>query len=96
MGDYYRRCASGPYLAAIRVPTLVVHADDDPWIPAPSIRTAAAGRSPAVTLRMAVGGGHVGFHARGEATPWSDGLIVSHFAAVEAPEDARGEAIARR
>ena len=31
--DYYQRCSSQQFLAAIRVPTLVIHASDDPWIP---------------------------------------------------------------
>jgi predicted alpha/beta-fold hydrolase len=40
--DYYARCASGPALGAIRVPSLIVHSRDDPWIPADSLEAAAA------------------------------------------------------
>ena len=31
--DYYRRASALPYLGRIRVPTLIIHAKDDPFIP---------------------------------------------------------------
>ena len=30
--DYYRRCSSRPFIASIRVPTLILHAEDDPFM----------------------------------------------------------------
>src|SRR4051812_8524771 len=32
--EYYRHSSAGPRLGAIRRPTLLIHAQDDPWIPA--------------------------------------------------------------
>ena len=63
--DYYAACSPMHGIDALRVPALVVHADDDPWVPPP----AAAARPP---LRVVVtrGGGHVGFHGRGSRIPW--------------------------
>lgn len=59
--DYYARCSPGPRLAEVRVPTLLLHAEDDPVVPwdvaAPFARQAA----PAVVVRTSPSGGHVGF-----------------------------------
>ena len=62
--DYYTRAACGPYLHAIRRPTLIVHALDDPFMEA-SIVPSAEQLAPAVTLELARYGGHVGFVAAG-------------------------------
>lgn len=64
---YYRWCSSRRYLAAIRVPTLIIHALDDPFIsPAGVPREDELGAR--VTLEISERGGHVGFLA-GPA-PW--------------------------
>lgn len=58
--DYYRRSSSRPFLKAIRVPTLLIQADDDPFMTEavlPSASELAAG----VSLEVVRGGGHVGF-----------------------------------
>jgi predicted alpha/beta-fold hydrolase len=58
--DYWTRSSSKPWLAAIRVPTLVVNARDDPFMPEsalPTEREVAA----SVTLEFTASGGHVGF-----------------------------------
>ena len=62
--DYYTRAACGRHLHAIRRPTLIVHALDDPFMDA-SIVPVAAQLAPAVTLELARHGGHVGFVAAG-------------------------------
>src|SRR3546814_17237473 len=36
--DYYGRCSAAQFLGAITVPTLVIHARDDPWIPSAAYR----------------------------------------------------------
>lgn len=58
--DYYRRSSSAAYLHAIRVPTLVIQARDDPFLPAAAI-PAPAEVSEAVRLEVQAHGGHVGF-----------------------------------
>jgi predicted alpha/beta-fold hydrolase len=65
--DYYARSSSRAYLSVITVPTLVLHARDDPFM------TEAALPRPeevsgAVSLEICPHGGHVGFV--GGAAPW--------------------------
>lgn len=66
--DYYRRASSGPLLDRITVPTLLVHALDDPFLPARAVPTAATLGNPAITMAITARGGHVGFVA---GRPWS-------------------------
>ena len=62
--DYYDRCRAGRYLAAIEVPTLILHAENDPIVPpAPEYRQPER-LAPAVTVALSRSGGHVGFHGR--------------------------------
>jgi predicted alpha/beta-fold hydrolase len=58
--DYWTRSSSKPWLARIRVPTLVVNARDDPFMPESSLPTERE-VSDAVTLEFPPCGGHVGF-----------------------------------
>jgi predicted alpha/beta-fold hydrolase len=58
--DYWTRASSKPYLAAIRVPTLLVNARDDPFLPEAAL-PAPGEVSPAVRLEFTPRGGHVGF-----------------------------------
>jgi uncharacterized protein len=59
--DYYRRSSSGGYLEGIRVPTLLIHAHDDPFLPPASIPYGIQDRNPALTAAFVRSGGHVGF-----------------------------------
>jgi len=58
--DYWTRSSAKPLLAAIRVPTLVVNARDDPFMPESALPT-ERDVSPAVKLELPARGGHVGF-----------------------------------
>lgn len=58
--DYYTRASAKPHLAAIRVPTLLINARDDPFLPAPALPTERE-VSAAVKLEFPARGGHVGF-----------------------------------
>jgi predicted alpha/beta-fold hydrolase len=65
--DYYSRCSCRPYLSRIRVPTLILHAQDDPFMfPHTVPREDELG--PGVALELTRRGGHVGFVAG--ALPW--------------------------
>jgi len=77
--DYYRRCSSAPLLPAITTPSLLIHARDDPWIPAEAYRDAE--RNPALRLLLPPSGGHVGFHAADDPQPWHDRCVEAFFAA---------------
>jgi len=74
--DYYTQNASGRFLAAIRVPTLIVHAKDDPWIPASCYHDIDWRDAPAITPLLTDKGGHLGFHDVASAIPWHDRMIV--------------------
>ena len=65
--DYYARSSSGPYVSRVRVPLLLLSAEDDPFIPPESIPREAAAHNPAVTLEVHAHGGHLGFV---EGPPW--------------------------
>ena len=58
--DYWARASAGPHLARIRIPALVVHALNDPFVPATALPQAAPAAG-AVTLWRLAQGGHVGF-----------------------------------
>jgi len=58
--DYWARASAKPHLARIRVPTLVLNARNDPFVPASSLPRADAVGSH-VTLWQPEHGGHVGF-----------------------------------
>lgn len=62
--DYYTRASSKPLLGEVRVPTLVLNARDDPFLPAQFLPV-AAGVSAAVRLEQPEQGGHVGFVSGG-------------------------------
>ncbi len=58
--DYYGRCSSRQFLATIAVPTLIIHALDDPFMTRQAVPTDSE-LSPSVTLELSDAGGHVGF-----------------------------------
>src|SRR5262245_5564576 len=59
--DYWSTASSGPWLERIRVPTLLLNARNDPFLPAPALLAAARKAAPCVLLEFPRGGGHVGF-----------------------------------
>jgi predicted alpha/beta-fold hydrolase len=73
--DYYARTAGARMAGDIAVPTLMIHARDDPWIP-PAAYDALMERAPDnIRIVLTEGGGHVGFHAQGHAETWHDRRI---------------------
>lgn len=58
--DYWSRASSKPWLRRIAIPTLVLNARNDPFVPADSLPTAAE-TSADVLLEQPAGGGHAGF-----------------------------------
>ncbi len=59
--DYWTRASSGPYLARIRRPCLLINARNDPFIPAATLPTAAVAGSRWLEAAFLPEGGHVGF-----------------------------------
>jgi predicted alpha/beta-fold hydrolase len=58
----YTQCSSGPLLAQIEVPGLVVHAEDDPFVPAEPFRQFPF--PPGLALELIPSGGHLGYISR--------------------------------
>jgi predicted alpha/beta-fold hydrolase len=76
--DYYRRCSSANFLGAIEVPTLLVHSEDDPIVPAAPFQAREWRTNPRLLPLLLRRGGHVGFHDRRGGT-WHDRAILRFF-----------------
>jgi predicted alpha/beta-fold hydrolase len=59
--DYYDRASSAPHLKNIRVPTLIVHAEDDPMVPGHTVSPTLRDLPSCVKVAWSKAGGHVGF-----------------------------------
>lgn len=73
--DYYARTAGARQLSSISVPTLLLHAMNDPWIPVRPYLELQRPASPHVEIVVARSGGHVGFHEHGHTETWHDRRI---------------------
>jgi predicted alpha/beta-fold hydrolase len=58
--EYYEKSSARQYLKSIKIPTLIIHAKDDPFM-TPEVLPNAAELSSSVTLEVSEHGGHVGF-----------------------------------
>jgi predicted alpha/beta-fold hydrolase len=77
--DYYARASALQFVPSIRVPTLIIHAQDDPFVPFAPLRDPSIGANPYVILLAPRRGGHVGFvsdSARREDRFWAESRIV--------------------
>jgi predicted alpha/beta-fold hydrolase len=77
--DYYARTSSFPLLRSIRRPTLIIHAQNDPFIPFDPLRHPSVAANPYLILLAPQSGGHVGFvgaEADGEDRFWAENRIV--------------------
>jgi predicted alpha/beta-fold hydrolase len=80
--EYYAVNSSAQYLPHITVPTLVVHALDDPVVPSGPYRSidwTALARGTPVRRAITEYGGHVGFHQRDGRPPWYAERAVAFF-----------------
>ncbi len=76
--DYYELCAPRHFMPEIRVPTLVLAACDDPWIPIEHYRELKWADNPWLLPLMPATGGHVGFHGDSGNHSWCD-LALEKF-----------------
>ncbi len=79
--DYYTSVASSKYAGTLRVPTLIVHAGDDPFIRfLPETRDALVA-NPWVTYLETQHGGHCAFLARataaGDDGRWAEAMLLN-------------------
>jgi predicted alpha/beta-fold hydrolase len=77
--DYYDLCAPMRFMPEIRVPTMVLAAGDDPWIPIEHYRAFKWADNPWLLPVLPPTGGHIGFHGDSSRKPWCD-LAVEKFA----------------
>ena len=80
--DYYARSSAGPLLGAVRLPTLLLHALNDPFLP-PAALPRQGYLADTVTLEIHRHGGHVGFvhGALPGRVDWLPQRLLAHFAA---------------
>lgn len=69
--DYWSRNGCGQFLPRLRVPALLLNAQDDPFMNAPCYPVDTARENPCLFLEMPRHGGHVGFVLPGEEY-WSE------------------------
>jgi uncharacterized protein len=62
--DYYHRASAMRVIAGIQVPTLIVSAADDPFVPSDPFRDASVTGNPAITVVVTEHGGHCAYVER--------------------------------
>ena len=60
-GDYYARASAIRFVPRVRVPTLVIHAQDDPLVPFGPLQRPEVSGNPSVVTAAPSRGGHVAF-----------------------------------
>jgi predicted alpha/beta-fold hydrolase len=88
--DYYARASAARLLGAIAVPTLVIHALDDPWIPAASYAAVAWRDNPRLVPLLPRRGGHVGFLGADRERSWHDLCLLRFLAPLSGAEPGAG------
>ncbi len=77
--DYYRLHSAGGFVDQITVPTLLIHAENDPWIPVADYHSREWPAEGPISLLIANDGGHVGFHAKDHKVPWQERVAAQYF-----------------
>lgn len=78
--EFYERNAAQRFLDSVAVPTLIIHALDDPWIPPDAYLAYDWRRIPNLVPLITPRGGHVGFQGRDSRVPWHDQCIAQFLA----------------
>ncbi|UCN00339.1 hydrolase [Sulfurimonas sp. SWIR-19] len=78
--EYYKKSSCRQYLKEIKIPTLIIHAKDDPFMPATVLPTKDE-ISQSVHLEISEHGGHVGFVSGSIFHPeyWMEKKVVKFF-----------------
>jgi predicted alpha/beta-fold hydrolase len=77
--DYYAKASSLRFIERIRIPTLIIHAEDDPFIPFAPLRDPSIAANPYVLLMATKQGGHVAFlsaNSQDEDRFWAENRLV--------------------
>jgi uncharacterized protein len=78
--DYYHRASALRVVDRIRVPTLILASEDDPFVPADPFSDPAVTGNPAITVRVSRHGGHCAFLGTGEDGEdgyWAERAVVA-------------------
>ena len=78
--DYYHRASALRIIDRIEMPTLIITAEDDPFVPSQPFRDPRVTGNPRIDLRISEHGGHCGFvtdASSGNDGYWAEGEIVS-------------------
>jgi predicted alpha/beta-fold hydrolase len=81
--DYYHRASALRVVDQIRIPALIIAADDDPVVPASQFRTAAVTSNSSITTSIWPHGGHCGFIARpgpDDDGYWAETTVIEFLA----------------
>jgi len=84
--DYYYQCSSARVVEQIRLPTLIMHSEDDPFIPFEPLRERAFAENPYILLMKTAKGGHVAFissKTKGEDRFWAENRAIEFCNLVE-------------
>lgn len=68
--EYWHASSSKNYLAGIQVPTLLIHANNDPFLPGEFLPRNVIENNPKLQLILTSDGGHLGF--RSGFSPWNE------------------------
>lgn len=77
--DYYAKASARRFLTRIRVPTLIIHAHDDPFIPISPLKDELREPHPHILLITPTQGGHVAFisaNSQDEDRFWAENRLV--------------------
>jgi len=83
--DYYAKASSQALIRHIRIPTLIIHAQDDPFVPFAPLRDPSIAANPYVLLLNPKRGGHVAFISRNshdEDRFWAENRVVEFCVAL--------------
>jgi predicted alpha/beta-fold hydrolase len=83
--DYYAQASSLPFLSRIRIPSLVIAAQDDPFIPFAPFRDPRLTANPFIMLQATRYGGHVAFcgkRSADEDCAWAENRAVEFSVAL--------------
>ncbi len=79
--DYYKKCSSKQFLKDITIPTLIIHALDDPFMTEEILPSKEDKVSKSIEFKLSKNGGHVGFVGGNFLKPnyWLEETIADYF-----------------
>ena len=93
--DYYHRASAMRVIDRVRVPALIITAEDDPFVPSAPFKDPKVTGNPFITLQLCEHGGHCGFVAERNGEDdgyWAENAIVDFMAGMTTRDDRPQEA----